>query len=419
MTATKNTAKRLVAAIIILSFSLLLLSSCSISSDFVATRLEELGVPSFKHSKLKSVEVLYRDYYISDMTAPDELAPLVAEHYFENYHEKIDTGNKNDVTDALVRSYVAVIGDPYSFYRSSEEHKDYDATMSGTYFGIGVEVRWSAEDQTMTVTQLFDDGGAQEAGVKVGDLITSANGKLLSDIGYDAMVAEILGEADTTVTVTVLRGDEELSFTITRRKIVEKTVTYSIDENKIAYIKIASFKSNTPKQFKEAVDYIKSHGAVAVVYDLRGNGGGYLSSLVDVVSHISPAGTLITSFSNGETAEWDTTFEQLTLPTVVLCDEYTASAGELFTACMRDFEALGFFEVTIVGEKTYGKGVMQRTFPFTDGSSLTITIGYYNPPSGENYDGKGVTPDVIVELTGEGDAQLDAAYEEINKFINK
>ena len=419
MTATKKTARGLIAALIILSFAILSLSSCSLSGDFVASRLEELGVPAFKHSKLKSVEVLYRDYYILDMPASEELAPLVAEHYFENYHEKIDTGSKNDVTDAVVRSYVAVIDDPYSFYRSSEEHKDYDATMSGTYFGIGVEVRWSAEDQTMTVTQLFDDGGAQEVGVKVGDLIISANGKLLSDIGYDAMIAEILGEIDTTVEITVLRGDEELSFTITRRKIVEKTVSYSIDENKIAYIKITSFKSNTPKQFNEAIDYIKSHGAVAVVYDLRGNGGGYLSALVDVVSHISPAGTLIASFSNGETSEWDTTFEQLALPTVVLCDEYTASAGELFTACMRDFGELELFEVAIVGTTTYGKGVMQRTFPFTDGSSLTITIAYYNPPSGENYDGIGITPDVVVELTDEGDAQLDAAYEEINKFINK
>ena len=91
MTATKKTARGLIAALIILSFAILSLSSCSLSGDFVASRLEELGVPAFKHSKLKSVEVLYRDYYILDMPASEELAPLVAEHYFENYHEKIDT----------------------------------------------------------------------------------------------------------------------------------------------------------------------------------------------------------------------------------------------------------------------------------------------------------------------------------------
>ena len=419
MKSVAKTAARLVAALILISIFLLTLSSCNIMGDFVASRLEELGVPSFKHSKLKSVEVLYRDYYVKDVPPASELAPQVAALYFEKYHEKIDKGDVGEVTDALVLSYVSLIGDRYSYYRSSEELKEYDATMSGTYFGIGVVVTYDAASGKITVTEVYEGGGAHEAGIKPGDEIVAANGKRVSDIGYEDTLTEIRGEADTTVSITVKRAESELTFSVTRKKIVEKTVSYSINADKIGYIKISSFKSNTPKQFKEALEYIKENDAVAIVYDLRGNGGGYLDALVDVVSCISPLGTTIATFSDGEIPEKDKTIEHLYLPTVVVCNENTASAAELFTACMRDFEEMGLFDVTLVGEKTYGKGVMQRTYPFTDGSSLTLTIAYYNPPSGENYDVVGITPDVTVAMTESGDAQLDAAYVEINKLINK
>ena len=414
-----NAAVRIFAAFILISLSLLTLSGCAITGDFVASHLEECDVPPFKHSKLKSVEVLYRDYYLKDLPSAEELAPKVAALYFEKYHEIIDTGNKSEVTDAIINAYVSVIGDKYSYYRTADEHREYDATMSGTYFGIGVLVVHSDEPETVTVEDVYEGGGAHEAGIKRGDLIIAANGKKLADVGYDALIEEIRGGDKTTVLVTVKRGSEELTVSCERRKVTEQTVRYSINEEKIGYIKISSFKSNTPKQFKEALEYLDDNGAVAIIYDLRGTGGGYLDALVDVVSCISPLGTTIATFSDGEMPEVDRTIEHLYLPTVVLCNDRTASAAELFCACMRDFEKLGHFDVTLVGEKTYGKGVMQRTYPFTDGSSLTITIAYYNPPSGENYDSVGITPDVTVEMTADGDAQLDAAYREVNKLINK
>ena len=160
------------------------------------------------------------------------------------------------------------------------------------------------------------------------------------------------------------------------------------------------------------------NGAVAIVYDLRSNPGGYLSAVVKMLYRIAPKGTTVVSFSNDYAPEYkDKTEASLSLPTVVICNESTASAGELFTAAIRDFETLGFFDVTIVGQKTYGKGVMQSTYSFTDSSSITLTVAYYNPPSGENYDGVGITPDVTVENNSELDSQLDNAYIEINKLI--
>ena len=161
---------------------------------------------------------------------------------------------------------------------------------------------------------------------------------------------------------------------------------------------------------------MKANGAVGIVYDLRSNPGGYLSSVVDILSYISPKGTTIASFSNDYADTMvDDDSHSLTLPSVVICNERTASAGELFTAAMRDFdEEFGYFDVTIVGTTTYGKGVMQSSFHLGDGSFLTLTVAYYNPPSGKNYDGEGITPDVPV---AEDVDPIISAYEEIFKLV--
>ena len=160
---------------------------------------------------------------------------------------------------------------------------------------------------------------------------------------------------------------------------------------------------------------MKESGAVGIVYDLRGNTGGYLHSVVDILSYIAPEDTTIVSFSGGYSEpETDTNSIEFLLPSVVLCNERTASAAELFTSAMRDFDELyGHLEVTIVGKTTYGKGIMQRPYELGDGSTITMTIAYYNPPSGVNYNGIGITPDVIAE----SDSQLSTAYAEIHKLV--
>lgn len=418
MTKTNRTVVKVLSIVILaltLAFSF---SSCNAENDFVTGRLEELGIPEFHKQKLKGIEIVYRDYYVADIPEPDVLSGDVASFYFENFHERIDVNNPEEVTTAIINSYIAVIGDRYSSYRSAEEHEQYETDMSGSFSGIGVAVIYSYAEQTMTVTEVYPDSGAADAGIIIGDKIIKVNGVAIADIGYQKAVSTIRGEKGTTVDITVDRGGEEITATVTRKKVVEKSISYSIDENKIGYIKISAFNDNTPGQFDTALDYLLENGAVAIIYDLRSNPGGYLRSVVKMLSRIAPKGTTIVSFSNDYASEQkDKTNASISLPTVVLCNESTASAGELFTAAIRDFEALGFFDVTIVGQKTYGKGVMQNTYTFTDYSSITVTVAYYNPPSGENYDGIGITPDVAVELGEDGDAQLDTAYIEINKLI--
>ena len=270
--------------------------------------------------------------------------------------------------------------------------------------------------------------GAEAAGVKVGDFITHVEGVPVTDFNGDELVFAIRGEIGSFVKITVLRGAEAIDFSIERRKIVETSVEYEILSGNIGYIAITGFKDNTPDQFRAAMNYVKGRGVSGIVFDLRNNPGGGLISVCEVISELVPKGTHITSYESGdnllgsESATGDDT--KLEIPIVVLCNKNTASAGELFTSAMRDYNDMGILDARIVGEVTYGKGVMQSTYPVkgtivADGSTLTLTIAHYNSPVGENYDGVGITPDVkIVDTDGTVD-WVERAREELLSFIEE
>ena len=419
----KRTNLRLLCILTLLVISASLtfsLASCDIktpaSVDYASNYLKEYDVPDFDRAKFRTTERIFRDYSPLELPDAKTLAENTAALYFENFHEKIDTGDKEAVTNALLSCYVYSTGDRYSVYRDPSEYDNYSSDMSGSFYGIGVTVTHDKIADTITVSEVYSGSGAEEAGVLPGDLIVGADGEKLSDIGYNAVVEKLRDPKTATVSVIIVRDGKELTLTVPKKELVEESVKYSIDENKIGYIELSSFKSNTFSQFKEAIDYMKKNGAVGIVYDLRSNPGGYLSSVVDILSYISPDGTTIASFSNDYAEEMvDHDSHSLALPSVVICNGHTASAGELFTAAMRDFdEEFGYFEVTIVGSTTYGKGVMQSSFHLGDGSFLTLTVAYYNPPSGKNYDGEGITPDVPVAEEAD---PIISAYEEILKLV--
>ena len=419
----KRTGSRLlgILTLLVISVSIALsLTSCDIKTpsniDYASNYFEEYNLPDFDTKKFRKAERIFRDYSPLEIPDAKTLAEATAALYFENFHEKIDTGDKSAVTNALLSCYVYATGDRYSVYRDPSEYDNYSADMSGSFYGIGVTVIHDKMAGTITVSEVYSGSGAEEAGILPGDLIIGADGAKLSDIGYNAVVEKLRDQSTSSVSVSLIRDGKELTLTVPKKELVEESVKYSIDENKIGYIELSSFKGNTFSQFKEAIGYMKENGAVGIVYDLRSNPGGYLSSVVDVLSYISPKGTTIASFSNDYADTMvDDDSHSLTLPSVVICNERTASAGELFTAAMRDFdEEFGYFDVTIVGATTYGKGVMQSSFHLGDGSFLTLTVAYYNPPSGKNYDGEGIVPDV--EVMEEADPMI-SAYEEILKLV--
>ena len=299
--------------------------------------------------------------------------------------------------------------------------------MSGKFGGIGVMVEYKHDDETIMVGTVYPDSPAHKAGVQTGDYIHAIDGKTVEELGYLNAVYYVRGEIGSTVELTLIRNGEYIVASMKREEVQEINVSYKLDEEtKIGYVQIVQFKANTYDQFVEAIDYMEANGALGIVFDLRNNPGGYLNSVTDVISYIIPSGHTVVSYQyKGQGKTVYTTGSDgakgdhvVDLPFVVLCNEYTASAGEIFTAALRDYDDQGLLSATIVGTKTYAKGIMQSTVYYLDQSSITLTVAYYDPPCGVNYHGVGVTPDVVVENSDSTvDLQLEAGYSEMLKLL--
>ena len=387
--------------------------------EYASDYLDDWNFPQFSLKKLHGLENVFISKFVEEVGDPYERARLAAISFLDDYYDVTDLSSVDNTTDAIINAYVSTFGDKYSVYRTAEEYDDYKADLSGSFVGIGVTVRYFTENGDIKVERVHGGSGAEAAGILVGDFIISVNGTSIEELGYDGTISSIRGEEGTTVTLGVRRDTKELSFDVIRKKITEDTVILTIDGS-IAYIEITAFKSNTYNQFKNAIDTALEAGVCGIVYDLRNNSGGYLSAVTDMLAYICPKGTTIVSFTNDYAKPTVAkNAHTVSLPSVVICNENTASAAELFTSAIRDFSDMGLFPATIVGTVTFGKGIMQSSYPFSDGSSITLTVAYYNPPLGENYHAKGIVPDVEVENGEEGDAQMDAARAAISSLINK
>ncbi len=401
--------------------------------DIVSKYYVYWGLPDFDAEKMTDTESIFKFNYNYEDGMPETLehAAASARHFLDNYYDTTDLEDTTAVTHALISSYVDVLDDPYAVYRVPVENDDYTLNMSGKFGGIGVTIVYDDENETVTVESINIGSPAEAAGFAVGDVLYAVDGVKISEIGYRNAVYYIRGEIGTAVSVTVLRGGKEVTLTATRAIVDDISASYEILENNIGYIRVSSFKKNTYEQFVRCVDAVKAAGVKGVVFDMRNNPGGYLDTVCEMLSYLIPTGQVIVSYeyANGmyrEDKSMDdynpatklTKDEVLGLPIVVICNEYTASAGEIFTAAVRDYRNAGLLSATIVGTVTYKKGIMQSTYNYGDGSSVTLTTAYYNPPSGVNYHGTGVSPDVEVENTQTEDLQYNQAIIELNKLIN-
>ncbi len=464
--SAKNTLSRLLLLILTLSVILSSLCSCFLfkkqyfagsedeiraniaasldgggeSYKTVQEYLSSWGIPEFDRVKFRYFESTVNLYY-NYAPAPQVMthAAELANIFLDEYYGEIDRADKTEVTNALLSCYARTLGDPYAIYRAAEATSDYEVDMSGKFGGIGVMIEYDHVEETLMVSVVYPDSPAEKAGVEVGDFIVGVDGKRVSDIGYLNAVNHVRGKIGTTVNITLLRGDREIEVSAVRAEVEEINVSYDIIEEKnLGYVQIIAFKGNTLEQFKEAIDALEAAGVAGIIFDLRGNPGGFLDSVVDVISYMIPSGHTIVSYNykNMPTTTRKSTDDgdgdhTVNLPMVVIADEYTASAGEIFTAAVRDYRNQNMLKATIVGTTTFKKGIMQSSFGYKpDGSTLTMTIAFYNPPSGENYHGIGVSPDrevllpepVFDEAAGKylpvHDTQLDAAVEELEKLIN-
>lgn len=390
------------------------------SYEYVWEYLDRWDYPTFDGDRLKEVEYTFKTKYYTDLPDTDYLAEQTATTFLDKYYDEIDLESMDEVTDAIIRSYVLSVGDRYALYRTEEEYSDYKSKTPGTLVGVGIRVTMATDNENASVIYTTKGSPAEAAGILPGDVIVAVDGNRISEIGYKSGIDLIPGEVGTYVNLTVKRGDaEEFDLRVMRAMMDVRLVEYAILGNGIGYISISSFKPSPYEEFKEAVDYMKANGARGIIYDLRGNLGGYLSAATDVIEYLAPPGTTVVSYTDYyDEPTIDDTDECYTPPAVILTNYNTASAAELFTAAVCDLANMGYGSAVRVGKATRGKGVMQSTYTLSNGAALTLTVAYYNPPSGNNFHGVGLEPDVEVDNTGYRDLQLERAYAEINKLIN-
>lgn len=315
--------------------------------------------------------------------------------------------------------------DQYSSYYTAEEFAEMLSSSQGEAKGIGIYI--SGTGTTMVVNYVMENSPAASAGVKAGDEVLAIDGHLISEIGYTAATDLVLGKEGTNVVLTILRNGEKKDITVTRGKYTPQTVLYSEiehDGEKIGYVKLIQFDTLTVEQFKGAVEALRASGCEKLVFDLRSNPGGELDSVVEILDYLLPEGpiTHILDADKNVVEVYKSDAKCVDMPMAVITNGSTASAAELFTSALRDYEM-----AEIVGTKTYGKGCGQNFYRLSNGGWITITSFFYNPPFGENYDGEGIHPNIEVELPDEyknsnlfllpkeADTQLQAALTALTK----
>ena len=315
--------------------------------------------------------------------------------------------DETEVVDAALEGMVSGLGDRWSYYLTADELAAQNQRRTNQYVGIGVTVNYESEDG-LTIVEVTEGGPAEAAGLQGGEVITAVDGfSLAGEARYEG-AERIQGEEGTTVTLEVLGTDGETrTVEVTRASLDSDPVTAKMLEGNVGYVALANFYDHSADRLKEEVTRLQEEGAEALVFDMRNNGGGYLSELTEMLDFLLPEGPIFISrdrAGNEEVTQSDAAC--VDLPMAVLVNANTYSAAEFFAAELQEQGV-----AVIVGEPTSGKGYSQQTFALPHGGAMAISTGAYFTGNGTSLIGTGLTLDREVYLTDEGDAQLEAALD--------
>lgn len=355
----------------------------------------ENGIPL---AKINKIENLIDQYYLFDI-------------------------DKNKQQEGAVEGYVKALGDPYSEFLTKEEMDSLNQQTEGEYAGVGIVVTPS-ETGAITVVSAIKGSPAFEKGIKKDDIILKINGKDYNASQMNDAVKVMKGKPNTDVKLTIARMENKTSkifdVNITRRMISLTTVN-SQKIGDIGYINITQFDRKTDKEFIEQYENLKKQNVKSIVLDLRNNPGGLLDSTVKIADYLLPQGVIVKTVDKNkkEDIQKSDASEQ-NLPMVVLVNGSSASASEILTGALKDYK-----KAAIVGEKTFGKGIVQTIIPMEKGEGLKLTISEYFSPNGNKIHKQGVKPDVEIKLDEKAkgigvefmkeDNQLQKALEILNK----
>ncbi len=373
-------------------------------SDITSSDSEESNPYDFIIQKLSVLQKLVDTYYLDEV---DE--------------EALENG--------IYRGYINSLGDPYSTYFTKQEYKSLIESSTGVYHGIGAVVSQDVKTGIITIVKPYKDSPAYKAGLLPDDIIYKVEGEEVTGKDLTEVVSKMKGKEGTKVNITIIREgvEEPIEFTIVRQKINIPTIEHEMLDDNIGYIQILEFDEITISQFYAAVEELEEMGMKALVVDVRDNPGGLMEAVVKILDRFLPKGKLVVytedKYKNREN-EKTSNPDRFDKPLAVLINGKSASASEIFAGAIQDY-GIG----TIVGTTSYGKGIVQKVIPLTDGTAVKLTISKYFTPKGRNIHGIGIVPDVEVELSDElkqlvtiphdKDNQLQKAVEILKEQLNK
>jgi carboxyl-terminal processing protease len=323
----------------------------------------------------------------------------------------VGDADQTQIQDAAAEAMIAALGDRWSYYISAEEYAAHRNRQNNSYVGIGVSVQMQQEGKGIEIVEVNPDGPAAKAGILAGDILTHADGTFLGDLTLAEGKHLIMGQKNTKVLLTVLRGEETLEISVTRKELHTRTVGGIMLTDTVGYVVISNFHDNTGAETVEEVEKLLDQGAEKLIFDIRNNLGGYLREMVYVLDYLLPEGPLFRSVNDRGVEDVDESDARcLELPMAVLVNGNTYSAAEFFAAALSEYN----WAVT-VGEPTCGKSYYQITIELGDGSAVQLSTGAYTTPNGVNLtEVGGLKPDIPVEpaqnpVTLENDPQIQAA----------
>lgn len=342
------------------------------------------------------------------------------EKAIDEYYLREDEISDEALENGMYKGLMSGLGDPYSVYYTKEEYQQLLESTTGEFEGVGVYLSQNPETMEITVVRPLDDTPCDRAGIKAGDILIKVDGEDITGTDLTVVVANVKGPEGSPVTLTFLREGKEISFDLVREKIETMTISSRMEdeEQKIGYIYIAEFDEVTSKQFKDSLNELKAQGMKSLIIDVRDNPGGSVSAVVNICDEFVNEGNIVYVEDKNKNrkeyvAEEGVDFEG---PMVLITNGNSASASEILTGCLKDYGL-----ATVIGTKTYGKGIVQTVMPLGDGTAIKITIQDYYTPNGNNIHGVGIEPDEEIELDVDAykkdktDNQLNRALEILRK----
>lgn len=328
-----------------------------------------------------------------------ELEAQIKHNYYEDTSEV-------DFDTAILKGLFSALNDPYSTYFTPPEYAEFNQELSGEYVGIGTYIN-QREDGLIEVVAPIKGSPADAAGIMPGDIIWKVDETEVQTLELTQASDMMRGEEGTPVKVFIRRDNENLDFELIRAKILVPSIESEVREGGVGYIKINSFEANTSADFMSALADLEAQNIESLIIDLRNNGGGYLSSVVEIADRILGKTVIVTTVAPSG-APTDYSSDEMTridLPLVVLVNRGSASASEILAGAVQDTQS-----GVIIGETTFGKGIVQSTFDLKDGSGFRLTTSYYLTPNGNNIHKLGITPDITHEDLAEAGYEIDEMY---------